>query len=92
MLGDGDFVEHVLLMAKERLHRKYVLASKGIGFKQLPQWVSELTAIPRSKWNGLPLTDLADRLRISLPTVSVAVQRGCEIVEREKLDIAQLRI
>jgi Mn-dependent DtxR family transcriptional regulator len=40
----------------------------------------------------MPLTDLADRLGISLPTVSVAVQRGGEIVEREKLGIAQLRI
>jgi hypothetical protein len=29
---------------------------------------------------------------ISLPTVSVAVQRGGEILEREKLGIAQLRI
>jgi DNA-binding Lrp family transcriptional regulator len=41
---------------------------------------------------GMPLTDLADRLGISLPTVSVAVQRGGEIVDREKLGIAQLRI
>jgi|SRR5208283_4435411 len=115
MLGDGDFVQDVLLRAEERLHRKYVLASKGIGFEQLAQWVSELTAIPLPAMAGpgkqrqtvrarsilcflsvnglgMPLTVLADRLRISLPTVSVAVQRGGEIVYREKLDIAQLRI
>jgi REP element-mobilizing transposase RayT/DNA-binding CsgD family transcriptional regulator len=113
MLGDGDFVEHVLLRAKERLHRKYGLASKGIGFEQLAQWVSELTAIPLPAMAGpgkqrktvrarsilcflavnglgLPLADLAARLGISLPTVSVAVQRGGEIVDREKLDIAVL--
>jgi hypothetical protein len=115
MLGDGDFVEHVLLRAKERLHGKYVLASKGIGFEQLARWVSELTATPLPAMAGpgkqrksvrarsilcflavnglgMPLTDLAARLGICLPTVSVAVRRGGEIVAREKLGIAQLRI
>lgn len=107
MLGDGDFVEDVLLRAQERLHRKYALAAKGIGFEQLAQWVSDLTAIPVEAmagsgkerqavkarsilcfWAvnglGMPLTDLAHRLGISLPTVSVAVKRGSEIVDREK--------
>ncbi len=115
MLGDRDFVEDVLLRAKERLHRKYVLASKGIGFEQLAQWVSKLTAIAlpamagpgkqrqtvrarsilcflAANGLGMPLTVIADRLGISLPTVSVAVQRGREIVDREKSDIAPLRI
>jgi hypothetical protein len=41
---------------------------------------------------GLPLTVLAGRLGISLPTVSVAVQRGGQIVDREELDIAPLRM
>lgn len=115
MLGDSDFVEDVLLRARERLHPKYALASRGIGFEQLAQWVSELTAIPLSVMAGpskqrqivkarsilcflainglgIPLTVLAASLRISLPTVSVAVQRGGKIVEREKLDISLLRI
>jgi len=35
-------------------------------------------------------TDLAGRLGISLPTVSVAVQRGWKIVDREKLEIVTL--
>lgn len=39
---------------------------------------------------GMPLTDLAGRLGISLPTVSVAVQKGREIVDCEKLQIATL--
>ena len=101
------------MRAKERLHHKYPLAAKGIGFEQLAQWVSELTAVPvkamagsgkerqavRARsilcfWavNGLsmPLTDLAQRLGVSLPTASVAVKRGSEIVDREKLDIAVL--
>jgi hypothetical protein len=38
----------------------------------------------------MSLTDLAGKLSISLPTVSVAVQRGREIVDREKLEIATL--
>ncbi|MEN6441409.1 MAG: helix-turn-helix transcriptional regulator, partial [Syntrophobacter sp.] len=39
---------------------------------------------------GLPLTDLAGRLGVSVPTVSVAVQRGAKIVDRESLKIAAL--
>ena len=113
MLGDSDFVEDVLSRAKERLQQKYALAAKGVGFEQLVQWVSVLTAIPvqamvgpskerqsvraRSllcfwavKELGMSLTDLAGRLNISAPTVSVAVQRGMKIVDREKLEIATL--
>ena len=45
MLGDGDFVEDVLLRAQERPHPRYILASKGIGFDQMAQWVSKLTGI-----------------------------------------------
>ena len=37
---------------------------------------------------GISLTDLARRLEISVPTVSAAVQRGEQIVEREKLVIS----
>jgi putative transposase len=37
---------------------------------------------------GISLTDLGGRLGISVPTVSVAVQRGEQIVEREKLDVS----
>ena len=48
MLGDGDFVEDVLSRANERLDRKYLLASKGIDFDQLAQWVWELTGISLS--------------------------------------------
>ena len=113
MLGDNAFVEEVLSRAKERLQQKYVLAAKGVGFEQLVQWVSVLTAIPvqamvgpgkerqsvraRSllcfwavKELGMSLTELAGRLRISVPTVSVAVQRGMKIVDREKPEIAEL--
>ncbi|MGV8073401.1 MAG: hypothetical protein AB2L11_02405 [Syntrophobacteraceae bacterium] len=113
LLGDGDFVQDVLLRAKERLHRKYALAAKGIGFEHLAQWVSEFTQIPlqapagprkerrtvRARsilcfWAvnglGMSLADLAGRLGISLPTVSVAMQRGSKIVDSEKLDITTL--
>jgi putative transposase len=113
MLGDGDFVESVLSKAKERLQRKYALACKGIGFEQLLEFVSDLTAIPvqdmagpgkerqsvRARsllcfWGvkelGISLTELAARLGISVPTVSVAVQRGMKIVGHEKLEIAEI--
>jgi hypothetical protein len=36
----------------------------------------------------MTLTDLA--VRLSVPTVSVAVQRGRQIAEREKLEISAL--
>ncbi len=39
---------------------------------------------------GMALTDIAVRLGISVPTVSVAVQRGRQIAEREKLEISAL--
>ena len=39
---------------------------------------------------GLSLTDLAGRLGGSVPTVSVAVQRGAKIVNSERLEIATL--
>ncbi len=109
MLGDGDFVEDLLSRANERLDRKYLLASKGIEFDQLAQWVWELTGISLSEMvgpgkqrqtvrarsilcfvavNGLGmlLSALADKLGISLPTVSVAVQRGGQLGDRERLD------
>jgi hypothetical protein len=38
----------------------------------------------------MSLTDLSGRLSISVPTVSVAVQRGMKIVDREKLEIAAI--
>ena len=37
---------------------------------------------------GISLTDLARKLGISVPTVSAAVERGQQIVEREKLEIS----
>jgi putative transposase len=36
---------------------------------------------------GISLTDLGRRLGISVPTVSGAIQRGRQIVERERLEI-----
>jgi putative transposase len=39
---------------------------------------------------GMSLTALADRLGISVPTASVAAQRGEQIVDREQLDISTL--
>ena len=113
ILGDSDFVEGVLSRAKEKLRRQYDLSARGIGFEDLLQRVSVLTAVPveamggagkerqrvraRSllcfwavKELGMTLTDLAGRLGLAVPTVSVAVQRGMKIVEREKLQTAAL--
>jgi putative transposase len=39
---------------------------------------------------GMSLTALAHRLEISVPTASVAAQRGEQIVDREKLEISEL--
>ncbi len=39
---------------------------------------------------GMSLTDLSGRLKVCVPTVSIAVQRGMKIAEHEKLDIGLL--
>ncbi|MBI2354840.1 MAG: transposase [Deltaproteobacteria bacterium] len=39
---------------------------------------------------GLPMTEIAQRLKIALPTVSVAVQKGEQIVRGEGLDIGNM--
>lgn len=39
---------------------------------------------------GIPLTDVARRLRISVPTVSIAVRRGMRIAEDERLEFSSL--
>ena len=52
MPGDSDFVEQVLSKTREQLQQKDALAARGIGFEQLLQWVSVLTAIPAQAMVG----------------------------------------
>jgi len=90
-----------------------IAPAEGVGYEQLAQLVSALTAVPlqamagagkqrqgvRARsllcyWAvselGMSLTDLSGRLKVSVPTVSIAVQRGMKIAEHEKLDIGLL--
>jgi REP element-mobilizing transposase RayT len=46
ILGDSGFVEEVLAKAEEALHRKYELASRGVGIEEVMQGVSKLTEVP----------------------------------------------
>jgi DNA-binding CsgD family transcriptional regulator len=39
---------------------------------------------------GISMTEIARRLKIALPTVSGAVQKGEEVIRSEGLDIMQL--
>jgi len=45
ILGDSDFVEHVLETANEDMERRYVLQSQGFNFDKLVQRVADLFAM-----------------------------------------------
>lgn len=52
ILGDSDFVETVLAEAREKLERKYALASQGIDFECLIQAVATILSIPQQNIFG----------------------------------------
>lgn len=52
ILGDSQFVEEVLARAEEALHRKYELATRGVGIDELMHGVSELTGVPSEAMTG----------------------------------------
>jgi len=45
ILGDSDFVEHVLGAANEDMERRYMLQSQGFNFDKLVQRVADLFAM-----------------------------------------------
>ena len=47
LLGDGEFVEKVLMQAQEQMERKYALQAKGFDLDNVVQRVSELMSINR---------------------------------------------
>jgi REP element-mobilizing transposase RayT len=52
ILGDSEFVEGVLARTEEALHRKYALATQGVGIEEVMQGVSELTGVPVEALTG----------------------------------------
>lgn len=106
ILGDGNFVETVLIEADEHLKRMYAYKAKGITLDQLQQTVAALVGInPEDLYGsaktravakgrtlycywavrelGCTMTEVANRLKIALPTVSIAVQKGERTVRNE---------
>ena len=49
ILGDGDFVQAVLARAEEKLQRRFILRSKGVGLDILADRVAEIFDIPTSE-------------------------------------------
>ena len=47
LLGDGEFVEKVLMQAQEQMERKYALQAKGFDLDNVVQRVSELMSLNR---------------------------------------------
>jgi hypothetical protein len=113
ILGDGDFVDTVLLDAQEAMNTRYLLAAKGIGFDEIISVTSDLLSIdpealigPSKEravvkaralvcyWAvhelGMPMIDVAARLKIAGATVSVAAQKGRIIVKDKGFVLAEM--
>ncbi|WP_076750539.1 helix-turn-helix domain-containing protein [Desulfatitalea tepidiphila] len=113
ILGDGDFVETVLVEAQEQMRLQYVLASKGIEFKDLADAVSKVVPISLEElvgpskarrvvkaraiicyWAvrelGMSMTEIGEKLKIAVSTVSAAVNKGQSIAKEEGLVLSEL--
>jgi putative transposase len=113
ILGDGDFVDTVLLDAQEVMDNRYLLAAKGIGLDDIITVVSDLCSVERGAiigpskeravvkargllcyWAvhelGISMTNVANRLKIAVPTVSVAARKGKKIIKDEGLNLMEM--
>ena len=113
ILGDGDFVEAVLVEAQEEMRHRYVLASKGIELKEIVEAVSQVVAISTERiagpskersvvkaralicyWAvrelGMSMTEVGERLKIGVSTVSAAVKKGQSFIKKEGLVLSEL--
>jgi len=113
ILGDGDFVETVLVEAQEQMRLRYVLASKGFEFKDLGDAVSKVVPISAEEivgpskarrvvkaraiicyWAvrelGMSMTEVGEKLKIAVSTVSAAVKKGQSIAKEEGLILSEL--
>jgi putative transposase len=107
ILGDGDFVRHVLASAEEAMEKRYALRSGGFDLGRVASRVSEVLGVrveevwAEGKYRrivearsllcywavrelGVPMSSLARKLWISIPSVSESVTRGRRIVETKR--------
>ena len=85
-------MHHIIARGIERRKIFYDEKDRDDFLQRLGEIVTQsktLCFLAVKEW-GMVLTDLAVRLGISVPTVSVAVQRKRQIAEREKLEISAL--
>jgi len=108
ILGDGDFVEHVLSSAEEAMEKRYKLISEGVDLDQIAARVSKVLDVqPQAVWAkgkhrrivearsllcywavrelGIPMSSLARKLGLSVPSVSESVTRGQRLAEEKAL-------
>jgi REP element-mobilizing transposase RayT len=104
ILGDGDFVGHVLASAEEAMEKRYALRAHGVDLASIASRVSKVLGVePEEVWAegkyrrvvearsllcywavrklGVPMSSLARKLGISIPSVSESVTRGRKIAE-----------
>jgi len=110
ILGESDFVAHVLSEAEEAFERKYELKSLGYDLERIAARVAEIYEMEMGDiylegkqrkrvkarslfcyWAvrelGFSLTELAQRLNISVPGVGYSVERGEEIVRENNYQL-----
>jgi putative transposase len=110
ILGDGDFVGHVLASAEEEMERRYALRASGIDIDGIAARVSEELGLKQEDvyakgryrkivearslfcyWAvrelGFPMSTLAQKLGISITSISVSVSRGRMIAEENGLKL-----
>jgi REP element-mobilizing transposase RayT len=113
ILGDRDFVDHVLHRAGEILASRSAYRHRGINLERISDIVARVLEIPVAEvWKpgrqplrvqarsllcfwavrelGESATALAERLGLSQPAVSVAVQRGEKLVAVRGWQLAEL--
>lgn len=110
ILGDGDFVRHVLELSNERKSRYYRLESQGVDLVRLTQRVSGHFKISADRIVspgrypdvvkarsvlcylavrelGMKTTELARKVGLTQPAISMAVRRGEEISRQLRLNV-----
>ena len=113
ILGDSDFVSHVLSECEEQYERKYRLQASGLDVWQLAQQVARVFNVEAQQvlsavrypeivqarsvlcfWAvrelGITATELARKMGLTQPAVSISVKRGEQIVKQKGLDIESI--
>ncbi|MDZ7579938.1 MAG: hypothetical protein U5R30_04775 [Deltaproteobacteria bacterium] len=95
ILGDSDFVLSVLSQANERFERRYELKRRGYDMTRVAERVAQKNARMRevyfARWCasevGLPQTELARELEMTVSGIGYAVRRGRNLRRTRRLHV-----